>query len=101
MDNILLGGLSSSFATVFTNPLEVSSLFEGKIIRNFASFGTFQVVKTRLQLQGELAKKGAVVEPYRNFLHGFVQIAKHDGYVALQRGLSASLCFQFILNSCR
>lgn len=61
----------------------------------------FQVVKTRLQLQGELAKKGAAIEPYKNFLHGFVQIAKHDGYLALQRGLSASLCFQFVLNSCR
>jgi solute carrier family 25, member 34/35 len=64
-------------------------------------FFLLQVIKTRLQLQGELAKKGAAVEPYKNFLQGFVQIAKHDGYLALQRGLSASLCFQFILNSCR
>lgn len=100
MDNILLGGLSSSFATVFTNPLEVSSEFDFKVLdENFFYF--FQVIKTRLQLQGELAKKGAAVKPYKNFLQGFVQIAKHDGYLALQRGLSASLCFQFVLNSCR
>lgn len=28
MDNTLLGGLSSSLATVFTNPLEVSAQFD-------------------------------------------------------------------------
>lgn len=99
MDNILLGGLSSSFATVFTNPLEVSAEYKFKDFEKEKYF--FQVIKTRLQLQGELAKKGAAVEPYKNFVQGFVQIAKHDGYLALQRGLSASLCFQFILNSCR
>ncbi|CAG9807560.1 unnamed protein product [Chironomus riparius] len=81
MENILLGGFSSSIATIFTNPLEV--------------------IKTRLQLQGELKAKGHHIEPYKNFLQGLTQIAKHDGMSALQKGLSASLCFQFILNACR
>lgn len=38
MDNILLGGLSSSFATVFTNPLEVSSKFSVKKNQKFCKF---------------------------------------------------------------
>lgn len=60
-----------------------------------------KVIKTRLQLQGELKAKGHHIEPYKNFLQGLVQIAKHDGISSLQKGLSASLCFQFILNACR
>ncbi len=36
--DILIGGIATSFAVIFTNPMEV--------------------VKTRLQLQGELATKG-------------------------------------------
>ncbi|KAG5672791.1 hypothetical protein PVAND_002885 [Polypedilum vanderplanki] len=81
MENYLLGGLSSSIATIFTNPLEV--------------------IKTRLQLQGELKAKGRHVEPYKNFLQGFIQIAKHESIKALQKGLVPSLYFQFSLNACR
>lgn len=57
-----------------------------------------QVIKTRLQLQGELAKQGANVKIYRGVLHAFYQVGKHDGIVALQKGLIPSLGFQFILN---
>jgi solute carrier family 25, member 34/35 len=39
--DILTGGVATSFAVVFTNPMEV--------------------VKTRLQLQGELATKGECI----------------------------------------
>lgn len=77
----LIAGLSSAGATVITNPLEV--------------------VKTRMQLQGELAAKGTHIEPYRNVFQAFYKIAKNDGYFGLQKGLSAALCFQFILNACR
>lgn len=59
------------------------------------------MIKTRLQLQGELKAKGHYVEPYKNFLQGFIQIAKHDGVKALQLGLTASLYFQFLLNAAR
>lgn len=61
----------------------------------------FQVIKTRLQLQGELAKKGHHVKPYKSVLQAFITVVKNDGAIALQKGLSASLCFQFVLNACR
>lgn len=57
-----------------------------------------QVVKTRLQLQGELQKKNAHVKIYRGVFHGIYQVGKHDGINGLQKGLAAALCFQFILN---
>uniref|UniRef100_A0A182J1U6 Mitochondrial oxaloacetate carrier protein n=1 Tax=Anopheles atroparvus TaxID=41427 RepID=A0A182J1U6_ANOAO len=79
--DFFLGGLGSMGATLITNPLEV--------------------VKTRMQLQGELAAKGTYRKPYRGIADAFVTIARNDGYAALQKGLAPSLCFQFILNSCR
>lgn len=74
-----MGGVSAMFATVFTNPIEV--------------------VKTRLQLQGELKATHAVY--YRNVPHGLYVIARNEGLGALQRGLSAMLGFQFFLNTFR
>lgn len=60
-----------------------------------------QVIKTRLQLQGELARQGTYVKSYRSVFHAFVQVARHDGIAGLQKGLSAALCFQFVLNAFR
>ncbi|KAI8434598.1 hypothetical protein MSG28_003136 [Choristoneura fumiferana] len=74
-----MGGASAMFATLFTNPIEV--------------------VKTRLQLQGELRTNHAVY--YRSVPHGLYVIARNEGVVALQRGLSAMLGFQFFLNTFR
>jgi solute carrier family 25, member 34/35 len=54
-----------------------------------------------MQLQGELAAKGTTTEPYKSIAQAFVQIAKNDGWNGLQKGLVPSLCFQFIINSCR
>ncbi len=33
-----------------------------------------QVIKTRLQLQGELAKRGTYIEKYNGTVHGFIQV---------------------------
>lgn len=79
--DFLLGGIGSMGATLFTNPLEV--------------------VKTRMQLQGELAAKGTYARPYSSVIDAFVTIAKNDGFWALQKGLAPSLCFQFGINSAR
>ncbi|KAH8322564.1 hypothetical protein KR074_006993, partial [Drosophila pseudoananassae] len=77
----VIGGLASVGATFFTNPIEV--------------------VKTRIQLQGELAARGTYVEPYRGLFNGLVTVGKNEGWMALQKGLAPALCFQFIINSCR
>ncbi|KAH8402234.1 hypothetical protein KR009_010627 [Drosophila setifemur] len=79
--DFVLGGLASVGATFFTNPIEV--------------------VKTRIQLQGELAARGTYVVPYKGVLHGLLTVARNDGYAGLQKGLAPALCFQFIINSCR
>ena len=76
-----IGGLAAVCAGFITNPLEV--------------------VKTRMQLQGELRAKGKYVVHYRNLFHSSYQIAKHDGIVALQSGLVPALWVQLIMNGCR
>ncbi|XP_063232910.1 solute carrier family 25 member 35-like isoform X2 [Bacillus rossius redtenbacheri] len=75
------GGAASLGATVFTNPLEV--------------------VKTRLQLQGELRARGMYAVHYRGFFHAFYAVAKADGLLALQKGLVPGLWFQLALNGTR
>ncbi|XP_037824945.1 solute carrier family 25 member 35-like [Lucilia sericata] len=81
ISDFILGGLGSVGATFFTNPIEV--------------------VKTRIQLQGELAARGTYVEPYRGIVNAFVTVAKNDGLTGLQKGLTPALYFQFIINSFR
>lgn len=77
----VLGGLAAVGAGFFSNPLEV--------------------VKTRIQLQGELRARGQYVVLYRNFAHAFVAIAKVDGPLALQKGLVPALWYQITMNGIR
>jgi len=81
MEECVLGAASTSMACVFTNPLEV--------------------VKTRLQLQGELRARGHYTVHYRNVLHAFYAIAEADGLPALQRGLFPAILYQVALNGPR
>jgi solute carrier family 25 protein 34/35 len=67
-------------ACVFTHPIET--------------------VKTRLQVQGELAGSG-VPRPYRNMFHAFAVIARTEGFRALQAGLPTALLFQVAMNGTR
>lgn len=60
-----------------------------------------QVIKTRLQLQGELKKLDPNARTYRGVLHGLYQVGRYDGVKALQKGLIAAFGFQFVLNSVR
>ena len=78
---LLLGGTSACGAGFFTNPLEV--------------------VKTRMQLQGELKARGQYTVHYRNVFHAFYAIGKYDGMLALQKGLVPALWYQFFMNGAR
>lgn len=60
-----------------------------------------KVVKTRLQLQGELAKSGTYTKSYRGVFHAIIQIGRHDGVQGLQKGLVPAFGFQFVLNALR
>ncbi|GAB6019783.1 hypothetical protein CHUAL_001331 [Chamberlinius hualienensis] len=76
-----LGGVAACCAGVFTNPLEV--------------------VKTRMQLQGELLARGMYIVRYKNVFHAFYAIGKTDGILALQKGLVPALWYQLFLNGIR
>nr|CAD7199314.1 unnamed protein product [Timema douglasi] len=77
----MLGGVAAMGAGFFTNPLEV--------------------IKTRLQLQGELQARGLYTVHYKNFFHAFYAVAKADGVMALQKGLVPALWYQLFLNGVR
>ncbi|MXQ89387.1 solute carrier family 25 member 35 isoform X1 [Bos indicus] len=79
--DFLMSGLAACGACLFTNPLEV--------------------VKTRMQLQGELRAPGTYQRHYRNVFHAFITIGKVDGLAALQRGLAPALLYQFLMNGIR
>lgn len=72
------GGLAGSCACVLSNP--------------------FEVVKTRFQLQGELA---GGEQRYRSLRHAFRTIWKEEGVRGIQRGLGASVGFQVVFNGVR
>ena len=76
-----LGATAACGACLFTNPLEV--------------------VKTRMQLQGELQARGTYAVHYRNAFHAFFMIARYDGLKSLQSGLVPALIYQAVMNGCR
>jgi solute carrier family 25 protein 34/35 len=61
----------------------------------------FEVVKIRLQLQGELQHAGAAELRYRGLAHGLRVIARHEGVASVQKGLSAALALQAVMNGIR
>lgn len=76
----LAGGLAACGAVTFTNPIEL--------------------VKTRMQLQGELSKtKGPKV--YKNPIQALVLIYKNEGLKGIQKGLVCAYVYQLGLNGCR
>ncbi|XP_061659020.1 solute carrier family 25 member 35 [Syngnathoides biaculeatus] len=79
--DFLLSGAAACGACLLTNPLEV--------------------VKTRMQLQGELQSRGSYQVYYRNVFHAFYTIAKVDGVAGLQKGLVPGLWYQFCMNGVR
>ncbi|KAF1329728.1 Mitochondrial carrier family, partial [Globisporangium splendens] len=84
--DFFLAGIATSGACVVSNPMEV--------------------VKTRMQLQGELAKTAVAGNAvptvrYRNFAHGFFTICRTEGLVGIQRGLLPGMGYQTFLNAPR
>ncbi|KAL0993818.1 hypothetical protein UPYG_G00114330 [Umbra pygmaea] len=79
--DFILSGTAACGACLFTNPLEV--------------------VKTRMQLQGELKSRGTYQIYYRNVFHAFYTIGKVDGLAGLQKGLVPGLFYQFFMNGVR
>ncbi|KAL3269672.1 hypothetical protein HHI36_008733 [Cryptolaemus montrouzieri] len=78
---IIVGGFAATCAGFLTNPLEV--------------------LKTRMQLQGELKKKGQHAIYYKNIIHASYVIARNEGVTSLQKGLVPALWVQFIMNGFR
>lgn len=79
--DFVIGGLAASGASLFSNP--------------------FDVLKTRMQLQGELRAKGAHAVYYKNVFHAGYVVAKNEGLRGLQKGLSAALIMHSVRNSVR
>ncbi|GBP68741.1 Solute carrier family 25 member 35 [Eumeta japonica] len=79
--DFLIGGVAGAGASFFTNPMDV--------------------IKTRLQLQGELKAPDSYKVRYRGFLHAIYVITKMDGITALQSGLTPALLLGFSLNFVR
>ncbi|OZJ02322.1 hypothetical protein BZG36_04447 [Bifiguratus adelaidae] len=80
----VFGGLAACGAVTFTNPWEV--------------------IKTRLQLQGELVRAGALTaadRPYHNSFQGLSLIFRNEGIRGIQRGLGAAYVYQVCLNGTR
>lgn len=79
--DFVIGGLAGAGATIVTNPMDV--------------------VKTRLQLQGELRSRSETTTRYRGIFHALYVIARADGALALQKGLLPAVVFGFTMNSVR
>lgn len=79
--DLVLGATAGCLACFITNPLEV--------------------VKTRLQLQGELQAPGTYPRPYRGVLRAAVAVCRADGLWGLQKGLAAGLLYQGLMNGVR
>ncbi|KAI9371791.1 mitochondrial carrier domain-containing protein [Aspergillus egyptiacus] len=62
---------------------------------------SFETVKIRLQLQGELQAKSEAVKKYNGVLHGVQVILQNEGPRGLFRGIGSAYIYQVLLNGCR
>ncbi|ESK92718.1 oxaloacetate carrier [Moniliophthora roreri MCA 2997] len=79
-EGFILGGIAACIAVTISNPAEV--------------------VKTRLQLQGELAKAGAP-KVYSNAIDALAKTWRNEGIRGIQRGLGPAYVYQILLNGSR
>ena len=108
----MAGAVAACGAVTFTNPFEVSasSIVTGLPSDQWVCHASIQltlrsceqVVKTRMQLQGELQSRTARASPvYPNAFSGFLAILRNEGLRGLQRGLLTAYCYQVVLNGTR
>lgn len=82
LGGFIAGSMAACSAVTFTNPIEL--------------------IKTRMQLQGELSKTDSKVPKlYKNPAQAFVVIFKREGIRGLQQGLVCAYINQVALNGCR
>lgn len=82
LGGFIAGAIAACGAVTFTNPIEL--------------------IKTRMQLQGELAKADkSIPKVYKNPFQAFGLIYKNEGIRGLQKGLVAGYFYQIGLNGCR
>lgn len=82
LGGFIAGAMAACGAVTFTNPIEL--------------------IKTRMQLQGELSKADkSVPKLYKNPIQAFPVIYKNEGIRGLQKGLIAGYLYQIGLNGCR
>lgn len=81
LDMYVDGAAASAFATLISNP--------------------FDVMRTRMQLQGELCKAGEYHVVYRNLGQGMVRVVREEGFSALQKGLCSAVLWQIAQNGIR
>ncbi|KAF2157689.1 mitochondrial carrier [Myriangium duriaei CBS 260.36] len=62
---------------------------------------SFETIKIRLQLQGELQSKTEAPRLYRGVIHGMSVVYKNEGFKGLLRGLNCAYIYQIMLNGCR
>ncbi|KAF5313189.1 hypothetical protein D9619_002625 [Psilocybe cf. subviscida] len=79
-EGFICGGIAACIAVTVSNPAEVA--------------------KTRLQLQGELAKEGGK-KVYNNAFDVLAKTWKHEGIRGVQRGLPPAYAYQILLNGSR
>ncbi|EKM61600.1 uncharacterized protein PHACADRAFT_204767 [Phanerochaete carnosa HHB-10118-sp] len=79
-EGFILGGIAASVAVTLSNIPDVA--------------------KTRMQLQGELAKDGGV-RVYKNVFDVLVKTWRNEGIRGMQRGLGPAYVYQILLNGSR
>ncbi|TCD68317.1 Mitochondrial oxaloacetate carrier protein [Steccherinum ochraceum] len=79
-EGFILGGIAACVAVTISNPAEVA--------------------KTRMQLQGELARGGGV-KVYNNVFDVFRKTWRNEGIRGIQRGLGPAYAYQILLNGSR
>lgn len=77
----IAGGIAACGAVTFTNPVEL--------------------IKTRMQLQGELSTSSNAPRLYRNPVQAAALIYRNEGLRGLQQGLVCGYWYQMGLNGCR